>query len=126
MTSRRIVRSSLIAAVIAAFAVAPSSLQAGGTILTSGAAIGVGAGTPAGALTIDASAPAAAPPNIAAVPAIGAIGPIDGMLAPFGGAGAGGIGRGELHHECVGSRVGTYEFTSYTIAANVGVTYTGR
>jgi len=124
MTRRRTVLVLAFAAAVAALAAAPSRLLADGTILTAGATISPGAGTPAGALKIDPSAPPATPPNIAAVPSIGAIGAIDGSMPAFAGAGAGGLGAADFASS-TSLAGGTYEFTTYTIQSNVGVVYTG-
>jgi hypothetical protein len=123
MTCRRAASFFALAAV-AAVVVLPSGLFADGTIQTAGATIDSGAGTPKGAVTIDASAPPAAPPTIAAVPAIGSIGAIDGAMPAFGGAGAGGLGAANFTSDA-SLAGGTYEFATYTIASNVGVTYSG-
>jgi hypothetical protein len=120
--SRR--RAVALVALAAALVSATSRATAGGVIDTMGAIVDSGAGTPKGAVTIDASAPPATPPNIAAVPAIGAIGAIDGTMPAFAGGGAGGLGAADFASS-TSLAGGTYEFTTYTIESNVGVTYTG-
>jgi hypothetical protein len=120
MTSRRAV--AVIALAAAVVSLAPRPVRASGSILTGGATIAVGTGTPQGTVTIDAAAPPAAPPTIAAVPAIGTIGAIDGALPAFGGggAGAGGAANFPQNMQVAG---GVYEFTTYTVGANMAVTY---
>jgi len=121
----RLRRAVSVLALAAALASAPSGLLAGGgTILTPGATITAGAGTPMGTVTIDASAPPATPPTIGAVPAIGSIGAIDGSMPAFAGGGAGGLGAADFASS-TSLAGGVYEFTTYTIQSNVGVTYTG-